>query len=91
MSAILLRNENLLGFIAIKIQMFINNILFQIRTTEDLWTWISDILIPGMFNTKNYNGNQRSKEMYGTLPDSVSYLLGNMIFRQIRTENGKSS
>ena len=53
-----------------------------------LWNWIDTVLIPNLYYTNSYNGNQTDDYDQGFTIDSFNFRLGPPRIRQLRVKNG---
>lgn len=60
--------------------------LFQINVTSDIWDWMFDKYLPNMNPRKRYNGEIHTPEERKFMSDAISYRMGPIRLRQIRTK-----
>lgn len=53
-----------------------------------LWTWVDDILLPGLYDVQWYNG-QPFKRKEGFISDKKTFMMGMPRLRQIRIKTSE--
>lgn len=62
---------------------------YQLGTRPDVWEWMSDVLVPGLYPTVDYNGNHLSTYDKKFIISGYGIKLGVPKIRQIRIKPGK--
>ncbi|XP_035665942.1 polycystic kidney disease protein 1-like 2 [Branchiostoma floridae] len=58
----------------------------QIQTADDYWSWARDVLVPGLFQERHYNGDKLGWRRKRFISDTASYRIGAARFKQIRVK-----
>ena len=71
-----------------KLIIYVNNhFSFQVKGYRSLWGWLSQKLMPTIYNRPWYNGFEEKNEMY--IGNKMSILIGMLWMRQLRVKRSK--